>query len=102
MITARQVWSALANRYVSPSRSRINQLRRQLQMLGQGTKGCAEFVGTAKILADQLAIIGKPVGDDDIISYIVAGLKPQYNSFVLPSCLPLNGLRVLSLLAAEL
>jgi hypothetical protein len=82
MTTSKQVWSALANRYANPSRSRINQLRRQLQMLRQGTKGCAEFVRTAKILADQLAIIGKPVGDDDLISYIVGGLKPQYNSFV--------------------
>jgi hypothetical protein len=82
MTTAKLVWNALANRYANPSRSRINQLRRQLQMLRQCTKNCAEFVRTAKMLADQLAILGKPVGDDDLISYIVGGLKPQYNSFV--------------------
>jgi len=79
MTTTKQARNALANRYANPSRSRINQLRRQLQMLHQGTKCCAEFLCTAKMLADQLAIIGKPVGDDDLISYIVGGLKPQYN-----------------------
>jgi len=76
------VWSALANRYANPSRSCINQLRRQLQMLRQGSKGCSEFVRFAKMLVDQLAIIEKPIRDDDLISYIVGGLKPQYNSFV--------------------
>jgi hypothetical protein len=82
MTTSKQVWSALTNRYANPSRSRINQLRHLLQMLRQGSKGCAEFVRSAKMLADQLAFIGKPVGNDDLISYIVGVLKPQYNSFV--------------------
>jgi hypothetical protein len=51
-------------------------------MLREGTKSCAEFVRSAKMLANQLAINRKPVGDDDLIFYIVEGLKPQYSSFV--------------------
>jgi hypothetical protein len=34
--TSRQVWCALANRYAAPSKTRIQELRRQLQGLRQG------------------------------------------------------------------
>jgi hypothetical protein len=34
-------------------------------------------------LADQLSVAGKPVDDDDLISFIISGLNPAYNSFVI-------------------
>jgi hypothetical protein len=39
-------------------------------------------LGTAKKWADQLSIIGKPTKDEDLISFILSGLNPNYNSFV--------------------
>jgi hypothetical protein len=80
--TSRQVWFALANRYAAPSKTRIQDLRRQLQILRQGDKSCPEYVHAAKSLADQLAMVGKPVSDEDLISYLIGGLSPRYNAFI--------------------
>lgn len=80
--TAHQVWSALANRYASPSRSRVNHLRRPVQNMKQGSKNYTDFIQATKTLANQLAFMGKPVEDEDLISsYIVGRLHPQYNPF---------------------
>lgn len=80
--TSRQVWCALANRYGSPSKTRIQELRLQLQGLRQGDKSCSEYMHAAKTLADHLAMVGKPVTDEDLISYIIGGLNPRYNAFI--------------------
>ncbi len=80
--TSRQVWCALANRYAAPSKTRIQELRRQLQGLRQGDKSCSEYMHAAKTLADHLAMVGKPVTNEDLISYIIGGLNPRYNAFI--------------------
>ena len=36
----------------------------------------------AKSWADQLAAVGKPIDDDDLISFIISGLNPSYNTFI--------------------
>jgi hypothetical protein len=33
-------------------------------------------------LADQLAIVGKPVDEDDLISYVISGLNASYGRFI--------------------
>jgi hypothetical protein len=80
--TSRQVWDSLATRFASHSRSRISYLKKQLQTLQQGSKSCTEFLTQAKSWADQLRAVGKPVDDDDLISYIMSGLNPSYISFI--------------------
>jgi hypothetical protein len=39
-------------------------------------------VRAAKSLANQLAMVGKPVSDEDLISYLIGGLSPRYNAFI--------------------
>jgi hypothetical protein len=80
--TSQQVWAALASRFASQSRSRVSHLKRQLQSLHQGSKTCAEYLKTAKGWANQLAVIGRPTDDEDLISYIISGLNPTFNAFV--------------------
>jgi hypothetical protein len=82
LTTARQVWTHLANNFASKSRSRCNQLKRQLQTLQQGTQTCTEYLRAAKSLADQLAIIGNQIDDEDLISFTLNGLNSSYNTFV--------------------
>jgi hypothetical protein len=72
----------LATKFVSPSHTRIAQLQRQLQTLQQGSISCAEFVNFAKLLAHQLAMVGKAVEDDELITYILGGLNSSFNPFV--------------------
>jgi hypothetical protein len=40
--TSKQVWTAMANRFASQSRSSVANLKRQLQNLHQGSKNCTE------------------------------------------------------------
>jgi len=80
--TSYQAWTALATKYASQSKSRISHLKRQLQNLQQGNKTCTEYLNMAKQWADKLSAAGKPVEDDDLISYVISGLNPLYNTFV--------------------
>lgn len=80
--TSKQVWTALANRFASQSHSRIAHLKRQLQNLTQGSKTCSEHLQTAKSLANQLVVVGKPLPKDDLISYALNGLNPSFNHFI--------------------
>jgi hypothetical protein len=82
LTTAQQVWAHLAKRFTPTSRTRITNLRRQLQTISQGSKSCTDYLLIAKNLADQLAAIGKGVDDEDLISYVIGGLKPSYHTFV--------------------
>ena len=59
--TSKQVWDSLQARFSSTSRSRIALLKRQLQTLVQGNRPCSAFLEDAKLLADQLTVVGKPV-----------------------------------------
>jgi len=80
--TSHEAWTALAAQFASQSKSRVSHLKRQLQTLQQGTKMCTEYLSLAKQLADQLSAAGKPVEDDDLISYVIGGLSPSFNTFV--------------------
>ena len=60
----------MAHRFAAQNRSRVSHIKRQLQNLQQGNKNCADYVQTAKGLANQLAAVGKPVEDDDLISCV--------------------------------
>ncbi|KAJ0111910.1 hypothetical protein Patl1_01724 [Pistacia atlantica] len=82
MQTSKQVWDALHTRYLSPSRSRIALLRRQLQTITQGNRSCSEFMEEAKNLVDQLAAAGKTTDDQDLISFLLGGLRPAFTPFI--------------------
>jgi hypothetical protein len=50
--------------------------------LHQGAKSCSEYLQNAKNWSDELAVVGKPIADEDLISLIVNGLNPSFNSFI--------------------
>jgi hypothetical protein len=80
--TSRLAWSNLATRFAAQSWSRISHLKRQLQSLQQGNKIFTEYLNQAKSWADELSAVGKLVEDDDLISLIINGINPTFNSFV--------------------
>jgi hypothetical protein len=53
-----------------------------LQSLHQGSKNCLDYIQFAKECANQLAAVGKPVPDEDLIIYLTNGLNPSFNSFI--------------------
>jgi len=80
--TSRQVWTALAHKFANQSNTRIANLKKQLQGLQQGSKSCSDYIQAAKECADQLAAVGKPLPDEDLITYLTNGLNPTFNSFI--------------------
>jgi hypothetical protein len=48
----------------------------------KGTSTAAEYVSKMKSLADDMASAGKKLDDEELISYILAGLDYEYNSLV--------------------
>lgn len=59
--SAQQVWDSLSSRFASHSKIRISHLQCQLQSLHQGSKGCADYIETAKQFSAQPAAIGQLV-----------------------------------------
>lgn len=53
-----------------------------MQTLQQGTSSCFEFLQLAKSCTNQLAASGKPVEDDDLISYVIGELNSSYHNFI--------------------
>jgi hypothetical protein len=73
------VWYALANRFASQSRAHITNVKQQF------CKTCTkdpEYLQSAKNLSNQLAVIEKPIDDEDLISSIINGLKSNFIHFV--------------------
>lgn len=80
--TSKKVWAALAKRFANQSQSHISTIKQQLQNPHQGSKSCSNYLQSAKSLANQLAVIGKQLDDEDLISSIINGLSPSFINFV--------------------
>jgi hypothetical protein len=48
----------------------------------KGSSSADEYVAKMKTLADEMASAGKKLDDEELISYILAGLDYEYNSLV--------------------
>jgi hypothetical protein len=77
--TSQQAWTSLATKFASKSKSRISNLKKQLQSL---TKSCADYLQSAKHLADQLNATGNPIPKEEIITSILHGLNSSFTHFI--------------------
>jgi gag-polypeptide of LTR copia-type len=62
--------------------ARITDLRRQLQSTTCGSQSCSAYFEKMMSIADQLSVSGSPIADSDLISILLSGLGPEFNSFV--------------------
>jgi hypothetical protein len=72
--TSREVWLALERNFSSLSRAKVIQIRTQLANSRKGALRANEFFLLIKRMADELALAGQPLTNDDIITYIVPEL----------------------------
>ncbi|KAK1662910.1 hypothetical protein QYE76_051069 [Lolium multiflorum] len=79
--TARVAWLILKRMFSSRSRARVIQIRSQLTSVKKGVLVADNFP-SMKTLTDTLAAIVQPLSEDEIISYVIAGLGPNYDSLV--------------------
>ena len=68
--------------FASPSRVRVQQLKYQLHTIKMGTSSVSEYIQSVKSIVDNLAAVANPVADSDLVSALLSGLSPEYDSFV--------------------
>lgn len=82
MTTSADVWTALSNMYAAQSQARVTNLRMQLVNCKKGGQTAAAYFGKMKTLGDELAAAGRPVPDEELVTFILAGLDFDYNPLV--------------------
>jgi hypothetical protein len=80
--TSVDMWAAITKMFVSQSCSHVLHLRKQLVATRKGNKSISVYFSTMCGYADELAATGKPLDDDDVVSYILNGLDADYNSLI--------------------
>ena len=80
--TSKQAWTILANTYAKPSRGRIKQIKNQLKNTTKGSLNITEFMQTVKTRADDLALLGSPIDEEEITDKILDGLSDDYKELV--------------------
>ena len=68
--------------FTSMSRARTVNTRIALATTKKGNLSMAEYVAKMRSLADEIASAGKAIDDDELVSYILAGLDFDYNPIV--------------------
>lgn len=80
--TTAELWSSLTQIFSATSRTRLTDLRRQLQTTTKGNSTCSEYLQRMRQISDELAFIGSPLTDDDLVSSVLNGLGTEFNPFV--------------------
>lgn len=68
--------------FTSQSRARVINTRMALSSTQKGNMSVAEYIGKMKTLVDEMASAGKTLDDEELVSYILAGLDIDYNPLV--------------------
>ena len=80
--TSADLWKSLQQSFSSTSRAHLSELKRSLQTITKGGSSCADFCQKICSIADELAFIGSPVPEDDLVMIVLGGLGSEYNSLV--------------------
>ena len=73
---------AVEGMYASQTRARTVNIRIALANSQKGNLSIADYCSKIRQLADEMAAAGKSLDEEDIVSYILAGLDGDYNSIV--------------------
>ena len=60
----------------------MTNLRMQLATSKKGSQTAAAYYAKVKAIGDELATAGRPVPDEELVTFILAGLNFDYNPLV--------------------
>ena len=80
--TSRDVWLTLEQMFTAHSRAHTMTIRYQLSTLKKGDSSIADYFHTFTGLVDTLAAINQPLTEEEQISFLLAGLGSEYESFI--------------------
>jgi hypothetical protein len=74
-------WSKLKKAYSNRSRAKIMSLKERLATISKGSSSVHDYLRTIRSIGDELALIGHPVDDLDLVIAAVNGLGPTFREF---------------------
>ncbi|CAN6294032.1 unnamed protein product [Urochloa humidicola] len=80
--TAAGLWKAVEEVFSSTRRARSVNTRIALATTKKGNMTATDYIAKMKSFADEMAIAGKPLGDEEFTSFVLTGLGPHYNPLV--------------------
>jgi hypothetical protein len=80
--TASDVWKHIEMSYASQSRARVINTGMALATTQKGSLIADEYISKIKSLADDMVSAEKKLDDEELSSYVLAGLDSEYNSLV--------------------
>ncbi|XP_074293384.1 uncharacterized protein LOC141620405 [Silene latifolia] len=73
--TSKEAWEILAHTYANPSRVHIQQLKDRLDSIVKTSEqSISDYIHSIKSCVDQLALMGKLIDPEDIVSKVLKGL----------------------------
>jgi hypothetical protein len=80
--TSASAWSVIEGMYTSGTCAHSVNTCIALATMKKGSDSITEYINKACILADEMALTGKKIDDEELISYIFIGLDFEYYSVV--------------------
>jgi hypothetical protein len=80
--TPREVWDTVISMAATQSHARVINTRMALSTTRKGNMPIAQYEGKMKVLADDMVSAGKKLDDEDLVSYIPAGLDSDFDSVI--------------------
>ncbi|KAG4957474.1 hypothetical protein JHK85_043854 [Glycine max] len=79
--TSRDAWVALACAFSNRSQSRIMSIRERLSSITKGTSVVSIHLLSIRNIADELALIGHPIDDLEMVIHTLNSLGPTFREF---------------------
>ncbi|KAI4297314.1 hypothetical protein L6164_037208 [Bauhinia variegata] len=79
---AAAAWTTLTTLFASKSRSRVMTLKDKISHISKGSKPVADYLQEIQQIADELALIGHPLDDLDIVLHALSRLGPDYKEII--------------------